>query len=128
MVILILDDDKIPALDVKKWIGVGREIPTNSADIPQELQTYIDNLMRIPDNYAVDLLPQEHLSVHEFIQLPLLRQDHNIVEQHASKLFTNNPPNLSASCLSERSIPHKEAIRAAVTSAGQAILDGAQAI
>ncbi|THH16946.1 hypothetical protein EW146_g3772 [Bondarzewia mesenterica] len=126
--IQIYSDDDIPEFRHELWIRNGKKYPDDPSQVPPELEAHIDITTRIPLDYETALLPNEDLSVRDFIRLNLPQQEKNLVAAHAHLMFKSDPPNLQASVLHGRDIPHREFVKEAVQSVGQAILDGALAV
>ncbi len=109
-------NDAITVWNEQEWISTGKKYP--ASDVPNVVQKAQSNVLTVPPEYAA-FLPDQHLSITEFLQKSLPAQASVLISQTGSSSFSDELPNEDPACLAVRSIPPKAWILALEKASGQ---------
>ena len=117
----------IDAATAATWIGKGRKFPSHP-EAPASLLKYCQDRLKIPGACRLQLLPDKHLTVDQFLKLHLPPLSNDLVGFESKRWFSCEPPNEDHTSLKWRTIPPKAQVAQLKQAFSQAILDGAQSI
>ena len=111
--------------ELAKWISTGQFYPTNP---PAAMRAYYNTIYDIPSQCQSRLLPDNAMSILNFIGLELPKTTPAILTYSAKTWFLKESPTEDVQCLISRNLPSKSFIDDAKAVSGQAMLDGAMSI
>ena len=105
-----------------KWISTGQIYPT---DPPAAMRAYYDTIYDIPINFRNRLIvPDNAMSVLDFIGLELPKTTSAILTYSAKAWFSKENPTEDIQCLTSRNLPSKSFIDDAKAVSWHTILEG----
>ena len=113
-----IDSDNDELFHAKDWIGRG-----DSGE-----RARIQQIVKIPENFAKQCLPQSSLSVTELVSFKLPRVSSEFISTKVISWFSTDEPTIDYSILTTRPIPSREFLSKLNDAAGQAWLNGAKSI
>ena len=111
--------------ELAKWISTGQTYPKNP---PEAMRAYYDTIHDIPSKYQNRLIPNNAMTVLDFIKLELPKTTSAILTYSAKTWFSKESPTEDMQCLISRNLPSKSFVDNAKAISGQAMLDGARSI
>jgi len=123
--VIEVDDDEL--FEEKEWIGRGKKY--DWAVLPGYVTSAKNSSLEIPDFFARQApLPQETLSISNFLSFKLPRLSSEIISTKTSAWFSTDSPTTNTNVLLSRPVPAPEFIKNLETVYSQAWLDGAKSV
>ncbi|KAJ6610632.1 hypothetical protein B0H10DRAFT_1953755 [Mycena sp. CBHHK59/15] len=121
----LLDIDDCPPFVPSDWIGVGR---TYSGELPFEVISAKNAVLRIPTDATAHLIPPSTLSVAKFAKLDLPRHSSELAFGQSQTWFSKDAPTTDTLLLKNRHIPPRAVLDLLTRKFPHAWLDGVQSI